>query len=488
MTFITTTYRSIIGNGNSLSSSLYEKIADVRNNQPVLEDLLYRKLDRDNLGREVGSINYVRGSDYFFIKTKALQSNSFLPVINSESTESIIPRLFTNYDLKAGDIILSKDSNIGEVVILDRDYPNHMLSGALYRLPLDDQYKYYALAFIKHRYFRQQLDGMVPKGATLRHAGTKFLNCKILLPSVNEDRIIDYVSSICRKIIDTEIEIKNKHRRINDVIVAELTENQNPADDYIFSFASYSDICKGGRLDTGIYSEPFQKIKHLISNYKFGSSFIPLDKLKSGNTPKIRIISPYSDESIRWITPTNCSDYGYIQTHESISTPAKNNLNEDAVLIINRTSRGGKGEYVGISTFYDYRLYGKGYHNQGIYRVTGYPKEMLVFITCFMNSDIIRKYCSLLCSGSKMKEIKSEQFLSIPIPHFPKDRLEEICRVFYNDVFDTDVNKIIQLSPKDVGLFHLSIMKDILMRHLNSVLDMIVDGTEFDVVDNRLVI
>lgn len=30
-------------------------------------------------------------------------------------------------NLKEGDIIISKDSNIGEIVILDKDYPNYML-------------------------------------------------------------------------------------------------------------------------------------------------------------------------------------------------------------------------------------------------------------------------------------------------------------------------------------------------------------------------
>lgn len=35
-------------------------------------------------------------------------------------------------------------------------------------------------------------------------------------------------------------------------------------------------------------------------------------------------------------------------------------------MLINRTSRGGKGEYVGIGTFYDYDAYGDGHHNQGI--------------------------------------------------------------------------------------------------------------------------
>ena len=99
----------------------------------LLKDLLERELKRSDLGKEVGSINYVNGSNFFFVKTKALQDYSFLPIFNSESTETVSPQSFQNQNLKKGDVILSKDSNIGEVIILDDDYPNYMLSGALYK-------------------------------------------------------------------------------------------------------------------------------------------------------------------------------------------------------------------------------------------------------------------------------------------------------------------------------------------------------------------
>ena len=77
--------------------------------------------------------------------------------------------------LKKGDLIISKDSNIGEIIILDKDYPDIMLSGALYKLPVKEEFKYYLLAFVKHDIFREQLDFMVPSGATIRHAKTMFL-------------------------------------------------------------------------------------------------------------------------------------------------------------------------------------------------------------------------------------------------------------------------------------------------------------------------
>lgn len=486
MKSIITTFKSIKSKDCLLSSSLYKQINAANENYLPLRNLLSRELNRNDLGKEVGSINYVSGSNFFFTKTKALQAYSFLPMLNSESTESIMPQAFVDHNLKAGDVILSKDSNIGETVILDKDYPNYMLSGALYKLPLNESDKFYILAFIKHRYFREQLNRLVPKGATLRHAGTKFLDCNIPFPVNNKETIVNYVSSITKKIVEIEIEIKKRDREINDIIETELVKNQKTNSVYNFTHATYYQLTIGKRIDTGVYTDTFQRITHLLTNYKGGVFYIDANKLRSGSTPKIRDISNYSEGCIRWITPTNCSDWGFIQTHEKISTPTKNNLSEDAVLLINRTSRGGKGEYVGIGTFYDYNAYGDGHHNQGIYRITGYSKERLVFITTFMNTKMMRKYCSALSVGSKMKEIKSEQFISIPIPVLDSKVINRVYKLFYTENFDRSIENILSLQTHNVGLFHLSLAENTLTQYLDSVLNMIINNVDFSVLNNKI--
>ena len=224
---------------------MHKQINVANENYFSLGSLLSRELNRKDLGKEVGSINYVRSSNFFFIKTKALQAFSFLPILNSESTETIMPQAFVDHNLKTGDIILSKDSNIGETVILDKDYPNYMLSGALYKLPLNESDKFYILAFIKHRYFREQLNRLVPKGATLRHAGKKFLDCNIPFPANNRDAIINHVSNITKKIVEIEIEIKKRDSEINDIIETELVNNQNTNSVYNFTHATYSQLSIG---------------------------------------------------------------------------------------------------------------------------------------------------------------------------------------------------------------------------------------------------
>ncbi|MBE9589888.1 hypothetical protein IM753_02635 [Moraxella sp. K127] len=159
----------MIDKNYSFSSSQYRDLNIKNDNFLYVRDFLSRDLKRSDLGLEVGSISYIERSTHYFLRTKALQAHSFLPEITSETAIPIIPSNFKKMDLKKGDVIISKDSNIGEIVILEKDYPNYMLSGALYKLPTD-KYKYYLLAMIKHDIFREQLDFIVPKGATIRHA------------------------------------------------------------------------------------------------------------------------------------------------------------------------------------------------------------------------------------------------------------------------------------------------------------------------------
>lgn len=185
-------FSSIEKKDYSLSSSLFMELTIPNNNFLYVRDFLNRPLKRKDLGVEVGSLNYIGQSTHYFLRTKALQSHTFLPEITSETALPIMPSLFVKMNLKEGDLIISKDSNIGEIAILDTDYPNYMLSGALYKLPVDKR-KYYLLAFIKHDIFREQLDIMVPKGATIRHAKSMFLDCKIPMPNHNTENTIKFI-------------------------------------------------------------------------------------------------------------------------------------------------------------------------------------------------------------------------------------------------------------------------------------------------------
>ncbi|WP_373829742.1 hypothetical protein [Neisseria dentiae] len=221
----TISYNDIVKCDFSLSSSRHKKFEIANQNCKLVKEFLTHTLSRKDLGVEVGSANYIGQSSHYFLRTKALQDHSYLPEITPETALPIMPNSFVKMNLKAGDLIISKDSNIGEIVILDKDYPNVMLSGALYKLPVS-QYKYYLLAMMKHAIFREQLDFIVPKGATIRHAKTLFLDCEIPMPNENSENVIQFVENLTQAIVNKQRLIKERHRAILPLIEKELLDNQ----------------------------------------------------------------------------------------------------------------------------------------------------------------------------------------------------------------------------------------------------------------------
>lgn len=472
--------KDLIDHQYCLSAAKFKKVNIANTNIKYLRDLLDRPLKITDKGREVGSQSYIPNSPFKFMRTKSLQPESLLPVFSEESPISIIPSYFRDYNLKENDLLISKDSNIGEIVILDQDYENCMISGGIYKLPIT-KWKYYVLAFIKSDLFRIQLNLLVSKGSTMKHAKTMFLDCYIPFPTTNSDQTIQQVEALVQSIINKEKEIKVKHAEVDKIIMEELNKNKLD-NEFSYSYPTRANLIETTRIDTGIYSEEFKKIDFLVKNYRGGFFFIEANKIKSGNTPNKRTIGSSSDLKYSWITPTTITDQGTLLNEERIDCE-KNNINANAALIINRTSRGGKGEYVGISMFYNIDLLGKGQHNQGIYNVSDYPDTELIFMVNYLNSSLMRKYCAGLSIGSKMKEIKTSQFLTIPFPKFAGNIKEKINNLYYrvnigdNNASFTNLSDFVSKDEqwnKEAGILELSIAMKERYTELNRILDQII--------------
>ena len=468
----------IKANNFILSSNSYKRLIMKNENYKQLRHLLDRNLTRQDLGQEVGSFSYIKDSPYRFMRSKALQSHSFLPQINQETSLPILPQSFTHINLKKGDLIISKDSNIGEIVILDDDYPNTMLSGALYKLPIS-QNKFYIFALIKHDMFKQQLDFIVPKGATIRHAKTLFLDCKIPFPNHNKEQTINFIETLTKSIITKEKLIKERHTQILNYIEKELLANQKP-NKFIYTLPNIHEIKGSTRLDIGIYCEEFKRLDFLIKNYTNGYFHIEQNNIKSGSTPQIRYIADLDFLNYVWVTPSHCSDYGTIQKIERINLLGEPNLTENCILISNATSRGKKGEFVGIATFYNHIDFGNAQYNQQLYKLTDTNITKLLFMLCFLNCKLARKLCSCLCVGSKMKGMKIEHFLQIPFPNFPLNLQKEITTLYHNPnakLCHTELN-LENFSHKDkafctqAGIYEL----DKSIKHFKKLLNHAIDN------------
>lgn len=480
------TFQDCVNKNYNLSASLFTKLIMKNTNCLKVSDFLTKKLSIKDLGSEIGSTSYIDKSTYFFMRTKALQKNSFIPEITSESVLPMKPKDFIKMNLKKGDLIISKDSNIGEAAILEKDYPNLMLSGAIYKLPVKEELRYYLFAMIKHDIFREQLDSIVPKGATIRHAKTLFLDCLIPLPNENKGDVIKYISELTQAIIEKETLIKSRHEQILKKIEEELKNNQKE-NEFKYSLPTFSEVMETGRLDTGIYGEIYQKNIHLIKNYSYGYFYIKESEIESGCTPDIRYIDNNSALKYQWVTPSFCSDYGTIDECR-INMVGINNIKEDSILIINRTSKGGIGEFVGITSLYNFAELKEGQHNQGMYRISSFNKTKLLFILCCLNCKIYRKICASLSVGSKMKEIKAKHISTIPFPNFPENKQKEIVKLYYNPnvTYNSSDFTLENFLSKDsvfnqaAGIYELDKSAKYLKKLLNEAIDNIVNDRKVE--------
>lgn len=439
------TSTEIAQNGFSFSSAQYRRVIIPNQNCIRVRDFLSRDLRRSDLGFEVGSINYIGQSPKLFFRTKGLQSHSLLPEINSESLTPVNPKAFVNQDLKAGDLIISKDSNIGEIMILDEDYPNWMLSGALYKLPVG-KWKYYLLSFIKHDCFREQLDFLVPKSATIRHAKTMFLDCRVPMPNQeNKTEIIRYIEELTKAIINKEKEIRRKHKQIHALICRELEGNQKP-NQFVYEFPSLEEVREIGRLDAKLYCEYFKREEFLIKNYAPGfTSIKKLDfAISRGQNLQISNIgqSVYSKKSYpnfyTLMLPKHLSVYGTVDEIEYLGNKKELITLEKGDVIF-----GAEGFEKGRSIVI---LEKQSRTITNIHGITlhhrGKDIGLSIFVKCFL--DYLRNtgLVDLYAVGGNGGSLAMKYWDIIPFPLFPDEKQKEIAALYHNAESRFETNEL----------------------------------------------
>lgn len=461
----------------SLSSLQYKKF-DIKNkNCRSVRDFLSRNLTRKDLGTEVGSINYIDKSTHFFLRTKALQAHSYLPEISNETVLPIMPDCFIDMNLKAGDLIISKDSNIGEIIILDRDYPNYMLSSALYKLPIK-RYRYYLLAMIKHDIFREQLDFIVPKGATIRHAKTLFLDCQIPIPNDNTDEVIEFVEILIQAIINKQSLMKDRHKKILELIERELLGNQKD-EKFLFSLPTIKELKNIGRLDTGVYSEKFKKEIFKIQNYYNGYSDIYKLKfslsrgqnLQESNIGKSIYSELFNEKFYKLVLPTNFSKYGTFNKIEYLGNSAElKTLNKGEIIF------GSEATFRSIVVCEE-----KDRYITNIHGVTLYNNNLTlsIFIKCFLDYLVAKYVIDYVKVGGNGGSFAQRYWHIIPFPNFPDEKQQEIASLYHNpieyDICNATISNFLELDNEfnqKAGIYEL----DKTAKHLQAMLDQVIEN------------
>ena len=438
-----TTLNEIMEKDFTLSATQYKTFFVKNNNLLLVSDFLDRKINRNDLGYEVGSDSYVEKSDYQFIKTKALQEETFLLDLSKEALQCITPSSFINMNLKNGDIIISKDSNVGEVVILDRDYPNAMLCGGIYKLPISKN-KYYLLAFIKSDVFRQQIDFLVPRGSTIRHGKTKFLDCKIPIPNKNNKDTIEYVELLMQAIINKEILIRYKHQQILNEIHNELLENQKEVL-FKYSLPTLNEIIELDRMDSCLYTKDFKQKEFYISNYKNGTSSIEAlgFKISRGQNLQISNIgkSVQSKKKIigyyKLILPKFLSKYGTVNEIEYLG-----NNNKLKTLEVGDIIFGAEGNEKGrsLAIIENQELSITNIHGitlkQEVHNV-----DRGIFVKLFLDYLRDKGMIDAYAVGGNGGSLAIKYWDFLKFPNFTTEKIEEIVKLYHNPDLEYEPSK-----------------------------------------------
>lgn len=484
-------FSHIVEKDFTLSSSQYMDLVMPNENFRYVKDFLSRPLQRKDLGVEVGSLNYIGKSTHYFLRTKALQQHSFLPEITDETALPIMPNCFVRMNLKKGDLLISKDSNIGEIVILDKDYPHHMLSGALYKLPVSTM-KYYLLAFIKHNIFREQLDFMVPKGATIRHAKTLFLDCKIPMPNRSAEDTIKFVESLTQAIINKEQLIKERHENILLQIEQELLNNQKP-NKFKFELPTIHEIKSNGRLDTNLYREHFKKTVFQIENYTKGFQTIQElgFSLSRGQNLQVSNIgdSVYSkkkyDNFYTLMLPKFLSKYGTVDKVEYLGNPNSLKTLQKGDLIFGAEGF-EKGRSIVIIEEQDKVI-------TNIHGITIQQEEhnvnKAVFVKCCLDYLRSKGLIDLYAVGGNGGSLAQKYWDIIPFPRFDTNKQDEIALLYHNSesTYPTDTFTLDNFIEQDnafnetAGIHELDQTAKQLKEILNRTIDDIVNDRDVQI-------
>jgi type I restriction enzyme S subunit len=468
----------------SFSPSEYKTVPIANKNVKKISELIIGDLTK---GEEVGSFSYISKSRFFFLRTKALQTNKFLIKLDdSECAVPILPHAFISHDLKRGDILLSKDSNVGEVAILDEDIPNFMLSGAIFRLRFNPRELYYIFSFLKTEFFKSQINIMIARGATIKHAGTVWLDALIPFPnSKNSEDIVSFISLLTKAIIRKESEIRSKYALILGLIDQELRNNQL-SNKFVYSYPSIVEINSNKRIDAGMFCERYKQSQFIISNYNKGTTPISKSEFdyKRGQNLQISQIgksiytAEYESNFYKLIRPFNLSDYGTIDEYEYLGNKNElQTLNEGEVIF---SGEGTVGKFTVILESGKKTI-------TNIHGITFYPKNKTsitesIFLGLFLGylkSIGILDYISVGGQGGSLSGKWSDHLY---IPNFGQNKKEELTRLYNKkEAYDVKNLTLKDFETEDLGVteksgvYQLDMQIKLFKDQLNKCIDLIIE-------------
>lgn len=429
------TLDEIRANGFALSSGMYKRIIIPNSKVKYVSDLLdpNRPFDR---GVEPGSLWYMQKSTHHFIRTKALQEHSCLLYPKGEAIIAVNPRVFESPNLCDGDLLMSKDSNVGECIMVDGNgWKQHMFSGGIVRLnPICD--RFYLFAFLKHPLFKTQLLAMLPRGATITHAKTLWLNCLIPFPNQpDSDRVICYVSSLMQIIVEKEKAIRDRNAQIDASIVTELQMGQT-SQTFIYTLPTIAEVRELTRLDASMYAEDFKRKQFFITNYKHGTgTYEELGfEVTRGQNLQISCVgkSIYSDVPkpgfYQLVAPTDISEYRTVSQFRYLGNKRSLSLLRSGDIIFGAEGFCKGRVFILVNEIHKTisNIHGMIFHHKQGNVIQS------IFLGCFLGYLRSIGMVDAIGAGGSGGSLAIGYFHHVPFPKFPEDKQAEIASLYHN--------------------------------------------------------
>ena len=476
----------------SWSPSMYRHVTLPTSATKRVEELL--EVDRPyDKGVEPGSVWYMRRSSYNFIRTKAIQEYSCLIYPKGDAIIPINGRVFEGSGLLDKDILMIKDSNVGEcVIIIGHNWQNYMFSAGIVRLhPIINPY--YLFSFLKHPLFKLQLLALIARDTTITHARDLWLNCYIPFPNQeNSDLVIKYVSVLMEAIVQKEVAIRERNSSIDRAFELELGTNQQLDKTFFFSMPTIKEIQELGRLDTGMYSVDYKDKLFRIINYKYGyTNYVELgfdvirgQNLQISNIGESIYSDVYKSDFYRLVAPTDISEYRTVRQFRYLGSSKKLSLLKQGDVIFGAEGF-GKGRVVILADEAQNtisNIHGIIFHPQDENIIKG------IFLGCFLGYLRAIGLVDAIAAGGSGGSLAISYFHHVPFPKFPEDKQREIAQLYHNPALPpTDTPTIDtfldwhSLWNKELGIWELDREMKALQQTLADVQDRIIEGKRVDV-------
>ncbi|MDK0896767.1 restriction endonuclease subunit S [Clostridium perfringens] len=423
----------------SFSPAMYKKVIFKTKNIIKIKDVL-NSVEPFDKGKEPGRFWYMKKSPYYMIRTKSLQDFSCLLYPKGDSVIPINQKVFKSALLKTGDILLSKDSNIGEVCIIENNnYTNYMFSSGIVKLNIDETKinRYYLFSFLKHSILKLQLYALSPKGATITHAGTKWMDCYIPLPVGETSKLVEkYVVALTKAIVNKEQKIREKSEKINSIIDIQLLNNQK-SNQFVYREPNIKEFKNIKRMDSAIYGKEYKSRIFKIENYSFGFN-TPTElgfTVIPGPSLEIKLLKTRLDSDVykkgfySLILPTNISEYGTMNKISYLGTARKLPLLKQGDIIF-----GEAGFQKGRSIVLLEGIDNCTTNAHGLYaRRDDRDIKKSIFFRCIFNWYRKESLIDLMAVGGSGGHFSPEYFDNIKIPKFPDDIVNEICDLYHSN-------------------------------------------------------